>query len=96
MIESEHNATSDDSPPASNAPRSVKASLVVPLLIAAAFLASDWFFYQQGYTAKEISLLPAVGLTVKGVEAVLFRLTRYVREKLGAQDSRSKDLKTND
>ena len=45
-----------------------------------------WFFYEQGYTAKEISLLPAVGLTVKGVEAVLFRLTRYVRGKLGLQD----------
>jgi RNA polymerase sigma-70 factor (ECF subfamily) len=42
-----------------------------------------WFFYEQGYTANEISLLPAVGLTVKGVEAVLFRLTRYIRERLG-------------
>ncbi len=41
-----------------------------------------WFFYEHGYTAKEISLLPAIGLTVKGVEAVLLRLTRYVREKL--------------
>jgi RNA polymerase sigma-70 factor (ECF subfamily) len=43
------------------------------------------FFYEQGYTAKEISLLPTVALTVKGVEAVLFRLTRYVREKLGKE-----------
>ena len=42
-----------------------------------------WSFYEQGYTAKEISALPSNGLTVKGVEAVLFRLTRYVREKLG-------------
>ena len=41
-----------------------------------------WFFYEQGYTAKEVSLLPAVGLTVKGVEAVVFRLTRYIRERL--------------
>jgi RNA polymerase sigma-70 factor (ECF subfamily) len=45
-----------------------------------------WFFYEQGYTAKEISLLPAVGLTVKGVEAVILRLTRYVREKLGKEE----------
>jgi RNA polymerase sigma factor (sigma-70 family) len=44
-----------------------------------------WCFYEQGYTAKEISLLPTAGLTVKGVEAVLFRLTRYVREKLGME-----------
>jgi RNA polymerase sigma-70 factor, ECF subfamily len=45
-----------------------------------------WFFYEQGYTAKEISLLPAVGLTVKGVEAVLFRLARHVREKFGLKE----------
>jgi RNA polymerase sigma-70 factor (ECF subfamily) len=45
-----------------------------------------WFFYEQGYTAKEISLLPAVELTVKGVEAVLFRLARHVREKFGLKE----------
>ena len=45
-----------------------------------------WFFYEQGYTAKEISLLPAVGLTVKGVEAVLFRLARQVRGNTGAKE----------
>ena len=48
-----------------------------------------WFFYEQGYTAKEISLLPAVGLTVKGVEAVLFRLARHVRGKTGAEGTQS-------
>ena len=45
-----------------------------------------WFFYEQGYTAKEISLLPNVGLTVKGVEAVILRLTRYVRGELGNEN----------
>jgi TonB family protein len=59
MIESEHNATSDDSPPASNAPRSVRASLIVPLLIAAAFV-SDWFFYQQGQRDAEAGGTSAV------------------------------------
>jgi len=44
-----------------------------------------WFFYEQGYTAKEISLLPTVGLTVKGVEAVLLRLARQVRGNTGAK-----------
>ncbi len=39
-----------------------------------------WLYYEQGYTAKEISLLPHVGLTVKGVESTLQRLTRFVRE----------------
>jgi RNA polymerase sigma-70 factor (ECF subfamily) len=44
-----------------------------------------WLFYQQGYTAKEISLLPTARLTVKGVEAVLFRLIRCLRERLGPE-----------
>jgi hypothetical protein len=44
-----------------------------------------WFFYEQGYTAKEISFLPEIGLTVKGVEAVLLRLTRYLREEFGGE-----------
>ena len=60
MIESDHNAISDDSPPASNAPRSVRASLIAPLFIAAAFLASDWFFYQQGQRDAEVGSTHAV------------------------------------
>jgi RNA polymerase sigma-70 factor, ECF subfamily len=39
-----------------------------------------WLYYEQGYTAKEIAMLRHLGLTEKGVEAVLFRLARYVRE----------------
>jgi RNA polymerase sigma-70 factor (ECF subfamily) len=50
-----------------------------------------WLFYEQGYTAKEISLLPTVGLTVKGVEAVLFRLSRHVREELGLKEPKTGD-----
>jgi hypothetical protein len=38
-------------------------------------------YYEQGYTAKEISFLPSVGLTVKGVESTLLRLTRFIREE---------------
>jgi RNA polymerase sigma-70 factor (ECF subfamily) len=44
-----------------------------------------WFFYEQGYTAKEISFLPNIGLTVKGVEAVLLRLTRFLRDAFGGE-----------
>jgi RNA polymerase sigma-70 factor, ECF subfamily len=40
-----------------------------------------WFYYEQGYTAKEISLLPTVQLTVKGVESTLLRLTRFLRDQ---------------
>jgi RNA polymerase sigma-70 factor (ECF subfamily) len=41
-----------------------------------------WLYYRQGLTAKAISQLPAVGLTVKGVESTLFRLTRLVKAML--------------
>jgi len=47
MIESGHNATTDNSPLASNAPRSISAPLIA-LFIAAVLVASNWFFYQQG------------------------------------------------
>ena len=50
-----------------------------------------WFFYEQGYTAKEISFLPNIGLTVKGVEAVLLRLTRFLREALGSKGANGED-----
>ncbi len=48
MIESEPNATSDNPPPPSDAPHSVSASLIALLFVAAALVASNWFFYQQG------------------------------------------------
>lgn len=41
-----------------------------------------WLYYEQGYTAKEIAELPNIGLTVKGVEAVLQRVTRFIREEM--------------
>jgi RNA polymerase sigma factor (sigma-70 family) len=34
----------------------------------------------QGYTASEIAAIPHIGLTTKGVEAVLQRLIQYLRE----------------
>ena len=39
-------------------------------------------FYCQGLTAKAISKLPGISLSVKGVESTLLRLTRQVRAKL--------------
>jgi DNA-directed RNA polymerase specialized sigma24 family protein len=49
-----------------------------------------WFYYLQGMSAKAIAVLTTVKLTAKGVEAVIYRLTRCVREHLsnaGAADS---------
>jgi RNA polymerase sigma-70 factor (ECF subfamily) len=41
-----------------------------------------WLYYQQGLSAKAIAALPTVGLTAKGVESAIFRLTRQVREQM--------------
>ena len=42
-----------------------------------------WFYYLQGMSAKAIAAIATIELTAKGVEAVIFRLTRCVREHLG-------------
>ena len=38
-----------------------------------------WLYHKQGMTAGSIAEIPGVGLTVKGVESVLHRLTTLVR-----------------
>jgi RNA polymerase sigma-70 factor (ECF subfamily) len=46
-----------------------------------------WLYYRQGWTAKEIAGLPAVGLSMKGVQSTLHRLTQLVRNRLGERPS---------
>ncbi len=41
-----------------------------------------WLHYQQGMTATAIAAIPAIGLTTKGVESAIFRLTRQVRLRM--------------
>jgi RNA polymerase sigma-70 factor, ECF subfamily len=41
-----------------------------------------WLYYRQGMSAKAIADLPSVGLSAKGVESAIFRLTRLVREQV--------------
>lgn len=41
-----------------------------------------WLYYRQGFTAKEIVALPAIGLSLKGVESTLHRMTQFVRSRL--------------
>jgi RNA polymerase sigma-70 factor (ECF subfamily) len=41
-----------------------------------------WLYYRQGLSAKAISALPTVGLTAKGVESAILRLTRLIRAQL--------------
>jgi RNA polymerase sigma-70 factor (ECF subfamily) len=41
-----------------------------------------WLHYRAGLTAAAISSLPGVGLTTKGVESLLLRITRELRERM--------------
>lgn len=41
-----------------------------------------WLYYRQGLSAKAIASLPGIGLTTKGVESTILRLTRLLREEL--------------
>jgi RNA polymerase sigma-70 factor (ECF subfamily) len=43
-----------------------------------------WLFYRHGFTAKDIATLPGVGLSPKGVESVIYRLTSIVRRHITA------------
>lgn len=41
-----------------------------------------WLYYRQGLTAEAISQIPAIGLSAKGVESALLRLTRLLRQTI--------------
>lgn len=43
-----------------------------------------WFYYRQGLTAEEIAALPSIGLSAKGVESALRRITTWLRKELEA------------
>lgn len=43
-----------------------------------------WLYYQHGMTAKAISDIPTIGLSAKGVESALRRLTSLVRQRIAS------------
>ncbi len=47
-----------------------------------------WLYYRQGFTTKAISELAAVGLTSKGVQSLIHRLTSAVRKCLNVPSRR--------
>jgi RNA polymerase sigma-70 factor, ECF subfamily len=49
-----------------------------------------WLYYRVGLTANAIASLPAIGLSTKGVESTILRLTRLLRQELAADRSRAK------
>jgi len=56
-----------------------------PETIAERDRALFWLYYRQGYTAEEIARLSAVGLTAKGVESALRRVTMWLRDEVSAR-----------
>ena len=42
-------------------------------------------YYRQGLTAKEIADIPALNLKIKGVESMIFRITRSIRASFQAR-----------
>jgi RNA polymerase sigma-70 factor (ECF subfamily) len=40
-------------------------------------------YFRQGYSAAEIAQIPVIGLSVKGVESLILRVTTRLREDLG-------------
>jgi RNA polymerase sigma-70 factor (ECF subfamily) len=47
-----------------------------------------WLYYRCGLSARAIASLPNVGLSTKGVESALLRLTRLVRSELSKSPSK--------
>jgi RNA polymerase sigma-70 factor (ECF subfamily) len=41
-----------------------------------------WLYYRQGLTAAEIAAIPAIGLSVKGVESLIHRMGADLRERM--------------
>lgn len=52
-----------------------------------------WLYYRAGLTASAIAALPMIGVNVKGVESILQRLTRQVREQLVSAGQKGQEAK---
>jgi RNA polymerase sigma-70 factor, ECF subfamily len=57
-----------------------------PKTIGARDRAIFWLYYRQGFTAEEIARLPESGLTAKGVESALRRMTVWLRGELDRKE----------
>jgi RNA polymerase sigma-70 factor (ECF subfamily) len=41
-----------------------------------------WLYYRQGLTAAEIAAIPAIGLSIKGVESLIHRMRADLRQRM--------------
>lgn len=48
-----------------------------------------WLYYSHGYTAKDIATISHIGLSEKGVESCIYRLTQSLREIVASGAARS-------
>ena len=55
---------------------------LAPGVIAERDRAIFWLYYLQGLTAEEIAELPVMGLSAKGVESALRRVTSWLRKEI--------------
>src|ERR1035438_8608834 len=49
-------------------------------------------YYRLGWTAREIAGIPALGLSPKGVESLVYRLTSDLRQKVQAGGASSTEI----
>jgi DNA-binding transcriptional regulator LsrR (DeoR family) len=59
-----------------------------------------WLYFRQGMSTKEISSLPSIGLSAKGVGSVIERLKHGIREQIlgipvDSEDGEEAGLKAN-
>jgi RNA polymerase sigma-70 factor (ECF subfamily) len=47
-----------------------------------------WLYFRHGFTARDIAEMPSCELSVKGVESLLLRLTKSVRQKLAGPEGK--------
>ena len=50
-----------------------------------------WLYYRSGLSASAIAAMPNIGLTTKGVESMLLRLTRSVRAAVSSEKAHELD-----
>jgi RNA polymerase sigma-70 factor (ECF subfamily) len=51
-----------------------------------------WLYYRHGMTSRAIAAISRIGLTQKGVESVIQRLTNFVKERMAAGKSSGNPL----
>jgi RNA polymerase sigma-70 factor, ECF subfamily len=54
-----------------------------------------WLYFRVGLSASAIAAMPGMGLTTKGAESLILRLTRELRERMAVPKLQSKEAPSN-